>query len=207
MNPQKKLEEMFAHFPGIGPRQAKRFVYFLLSRSPAFINELIKLVQEIKTYTNTCSSCYRYYNVSDRREASKENLCSICSDLNRDHSLLMIVSRDSDFESVEKSGSYNGTYFVLGGTISLLDQEPEKHIRISELESRLKNLSQVKEIILCLSTTPEGENTEDYIKKRLGDIVRAKKIKVTELARGLSTGAEIEYADKDTIKNAIKNRH
>ena len=116
----------------------------------------------------------------------------------------MIVSRDVDFESIEKSKSYNGYYFILGGSIPILDKEPEKRVRLRELVERIKK-GKFKEIILSLNSTADGEHTADFIKNYIKEKMGAD-LTVSVLGRGLSTGAELEYSDSDTIKNALKNR-
>lgn len=201
-------------FPGIGPRQARRFVYFILSRPGSFVNELISLIKEARESSRECQSCHRIFDV---HSVAQEKLCSICTDTSRDHTLLMVVARDSDFESIEKSGAYKGLYFILGGTIPILDKEPERRVRMKALTDRVAagmaggaNLAHdLKEIILSLSTTPEGENTADLVRHNIAGLqgFEATKIKISFLGRGLSTGAELEYADRETIKNAFFNRH
>jgi recombination protein RecR len=208
MDSQRRLEELFTHFPGIGPRQARRFVYYLLSRPGSVAKELATLIEEVKKTSYECELCHRFF-IGQRKQ-----YCSVCSDPNRDQSTLMIVARDSDFESIEKSGAYKGLYFILGGTVPILDKEPERKIRLKQLLERLSNLSnnnpsQIKEIILSLSTTPDGEHTTTIVKEAL--VNSGSKTffngKISLLGRGLSTGAELEYADEDTIKNALENRH
>ncbi len=202
MDSQRQLEEIFAHFPGIGPRQARRFVYYLLSRSPASIRELIQLIEEVKKTSHECDKCHRFYV----KNGAKSITCSICADANRDHSLLMVVARDSDFESVEKSSAYKGLYFILGGSVPILDKEPEKRIRLKLLLERISNTLELKEIILSLNTTPDGEHTETIVKDAIKQIIGDRPIKMSVLGRGLSTGAELEYADQETIRNALDNR-
>lgn len=193
-----KLSELFAKFPGIGPRQAKRFVYFLLTKNGEYSNELAKTIQDLKSEINQCNKCMRFFPFTNSTQAS----CLICSDDTRDSSMLMIVPRDIDFESVEKSGGFNGFYFVLGGVVPVLDKEPEKRIRIQELESRIKSDKNIKELILAMNANIDGENTAEYLKNRLKDF----KLKTSILGRGLSTGAELEYADPETLKNAFLHR-
>ena len=135
MDPISKLTEYFKEFPGIGPRQAKRFVYFLLTKNPSYLEEISRLILSIKKSIKVCPSCFRFYQDENR------SLCSICSNQNRDQNQLMIVSRDIDFEAIEKSKFYNGYYFILGGTIPILDKEPEKRVRLNELFNRLNNSS------------------------------------------------------------------
>ncbi len=215
MDPLRRLEEVFARFPGIGPRQARRFVYYLISRSPSTIRELTTLIEEVKKTSQECDSCHRFFIKKDVMSPSQaltpNPFCSICSDGSRDSSTLMIVARDSDFESIEKSGAYKGMYFILGATVPVLDREPERRIRLLPLIARLKEKdSPIKEVILSLSTTPEGEHTmsvvKDYLKKDLKNNIEDGSLMITILGRGLSTGAELEYVDGETIKGALGNR-
>lgn len=200
MEPLYRLEEIFAHFPGIGPRQAKRFVYYLLNKSPSFIAEFTRLVEEVKKSTSECELCHRIFIQRNQKSA----LCNICSDSSRDQSILMIVARDSDFETVEKSGAYKGLYFILGGTVPILDKEPEKRIRLRALLEHIEKSKELREVILSLNTTPDGEHTAELIKAKIK--TAGETPAVTELGRGLSTGAELEYVDANTIKSALQNR-
>lgn len=212
MDSLHRLEEIFTHFPGIGPRQARRFVYYLLSKPSSSITEFIKLIEEVRKATSECPECHRLFV-----NPNKSALCNTCTDSNRDKSILMIVARDSDFESIEKSAVYKGLYFILGGTVPILDKEPEKKIRLRTLLERIeKNCSAssknpFKEIILSLNTTPDGEHTADIVRDAVLKVTRkvdtSSTLKITVLGRGLSTGAELEYADSETIRNALQNRH
>ena len=203
MNSIDKLSELFSKFPGIGPRQARRFVYFLLSRTGNYTNELMQAIKDIKKEIVQCDECMRFFAKDQLGHPMSK--CSVCSDDTRDTSMLMVVPRDIDMEAVEKSGSYNGYYFVLGGTVPILEKEPEKRIRIKDLgfriEEGLKN--GLKEIILGMNANIEGENTAEYIKHQCQDNI----LTFSTLGRGLSTGAELEYADPETLKNAFKNRN
>jgi len=199
MDSISKLIEYFREFPGIGPRQSRRFVYFLLTKNSFYLDEISKLILEIKKNIKTCSYCFRFF------QSNNGSICPICSDKNRNTEQLMIVSRDIDFEIIEKSKSYNGYYFVLGGNIPILDKEPEKRIRLTELSKKIKE-NKFKEIILSLNVTAEGENTIEFIKNYIKQNFPSNQINISVLGRGLSTGAELEYSDSDTIKNALKNR-
>jgi len=206
MDSMHKLEEMFRHFPGIGPRQAKRFVYYLLNKSPASVKEFIQTIEEAKKGTGECEECHRLFLKKERAKVT--DICSICSDSSRDAKTLMVVERNSDFESVERSGAYKGLYFVLGGTVPVLDKEPEKRIRLKALLLRVLGEADIKEIILSMNTTPDGEHTENIVQdalKKLGES-EGKNYQITVLGKGLSTGAEIEYVDGETIRNALQNR-
>lgn len=183
-----ELTELFREFPGIGPRQARRFAYFLMSKPKGYTDRLIVAIQTVRNSVHTCPTCFRLLT-------NKE--CPTC--INREN-MLMIVSRDIDLENIEKTGAYNGYYFVLGGTVPILDKNPEQRIRIAELLKRIDQ-NNISEIIFSMSLTPEGENTEQYVRSML-----KKDIKMSTLGRGLSTGSELEYVDGDTLKNALKNR-
>jgi len=198
MDSLHKLAEYFAEFPGIGPRQAKRFVYFLLTRNAAHLDDISRLISDIKKNVRICPSCFRFY-------PGTASLCPVCSNPNRDTTQLMIVARDVDFESIEKSHVYNGLYFILGGTIPILEKEPEKRVRLSELREKIAK-GNFKEIILSLNITADGENTAEYIRQFIQNTFSAKNIKTTVLGRGLSTGSELEYVDAETIRNALQNR-
>jgi len=119
----------------------------------------------------------------------------------------MIVARDSDFESIEKSGAYKGLYFILGGLVPVLDKDPEKRIRLRKLLERISsNRPGLKEVILSLSTTADGEHTANIVREAILKLSNRSPITITLLGRGLSTGAELEYVDSDTIRNALKHR-
>lgn len=218
MNSIEKLTQIFSHFPGIGPRQARRFVYYLLTRASGSLEELAQNIKDLKNDVAKCDDCQRFYE----KKNNKTNLCKICADSNRDHSILMIVQRDIDLESVERNGGFDGIYFVLGGSLPILEKEPEKRIRIRELKNFIAkkisppnpplNLREgqeggyLREIILGMNWNPEGENTGDYVEKNLKPILEKNKIKISHLGKGLSMGTELEYTDPDTLKNALKNR-
>ena len=200
MNSIEKLSEIFARFPGIGPRQAKRFVYFLLSRNGDYPSELTRAIQSLKKEIIQCGECMRFFVYPEHSRGAR--VCSICADEARDNSMLMIVPRDIDLEAVERSGSYNGHYFILGGVVPILEKEPEKRIRIKELESRIKKDKNIKEIILAMNANLDGENTAEFIKQKYQGLP----LIFSTLGRGLSTGAELEYADPETLKNAFLHR-
>src|SRR3989344_592306 len=217
MDNTQKLIELFKEFPGIGPRQAKRFVYFLLNRNPAYASDLAKLISEVRGTVHTCDTCFRFF------PNTTSTTCSICSDSTRDKKSLMLVSNDVDFENIEKTKFYNGYYFILGGTIPILEKNPEKRIRQKELFEILpKKIKEgLSEIIIALNYNPEGENTLSYLKELLKPFTETDKpasafgrtelasdrtksakatagtVKISTLGRGLSTGTELEYSDSD----------
>lgn len=198
MNDIDRLTEYFREFPGIGPRQAKRFVYFLLRKNEQYVRDLATLIPQVRRNVSVCQDCFKYFTKNNTN-----TLCDICLQ-NRDQTQLMIVARDTDLEAIEKSDGFNGYYFVLGGQLPILEDDAQKFIRFKELTSLIERRKEkgLSEIILALSANPDGDNTVNFLKNKLSD----SGIKISTLGRGLSTGSELEYADKDTIKNALENR-
>ncbi|MDO8604861.1 MAG: toprim domain-containing protein [bacterium] len=196
------LAQSFMKFPGIGTRQAKRFVYFLLAQNPYYLDTLAREIAELKKTITQCTGCFRYYP-----RVGESSLCSVCVD-DADSATLMIVEKDTDFDSVRRSGSYAGRYFILGGTIPVLERDPASKIRIHELLARVEEGASdgLSEIILALSANPEGDFTRDYILKALTPLAARLGMTITTLGRGLSTGTELEYSDGDTLRHALKNR-
>jgi recombination protein RecR len=206
MNNQDKIIEIFKKMPGIGPRQAKRMVYYLLSAPKDTLKKLAELVGTIQDDILTCQMCFRYFSKSQIKNGD-DSICSICRNPNRKKDTMMIVARDADYESIEKSGVFDGVYFVLGGTIPFSSKNAEETVRIKELLNilniRLKE--GLSEIIFALNATPEGEHTTNIVELRLKEKIQ-KPIRFSKLGRGFSTGTEVEYSDKETLKNAISSR-
>ena len=203
MNSIEKLIEIFRKFPGIGPRQAKRFVYFLLSQNNNFLENLSSILLDLKNDVSQCESCYHFFKSRDG-----VTNCEICSDVNIDNKILMVVEKDVDLDNIQKTGSYRGKYFILGGNIPILERNPTSKIRAKELFIKVQNeiKNGLREVVLAVSVNPEGENTTQYLKKILEPLSDKYKIKITTLGRGLSTGTELEYSDADTLENAFRNR-
>lgn len=198
----EKLAELFKEFPGIGERQAKRFVYFLLAKHPAYVRELSDNIKTIRESISQCRMCFRYF---EKRDAE---LCDICSNPRTDMSSLLVVEKDSDLEAVKRSGTYKGAYFVFGGVIPIADEKTLGYTRLKELEARVQKDTEtgtLKEIILAFSLSPAGEHTDLYLKQALG-LVTTDETRITSLGRGLSTGSELEYSDRDTLSYALQNR-
>ena len=199
MDSFEKLVEAFRQLPGIGPRQARRFAYYVVGRGASFSDELSSLLKEAQKAVFLCDTCKRFF------EPKKgEKTCSMCTDPSRLTGQLMLIAKDTDLMSVEKSGAYKGRYFVLGGIIPVLEKEPAKKIRQNDL---LRLITEMKaegltEVILALSPNHDGENTADYLTELLKD----SSLTISLLGRGLSTGSEIEYADKDTLRFALENK-
>jgi recombination protein RecR len=195
----EELSHLFEKFPGIGTRQAKRFVYHLLASSPYDRAKLSELIARIGEDVHQCEDCMRFWS-------GQGLVCGYCSDASRENTTLMIVEKDQDLLSIERSGGYRGRYFVLGGTLTLSGKGAirEKQL-IDHIEKKIGGESNtLSEIILALSATTEGEHTADHIRIRLQPL--RTHIKLYTLGRGLSTGSELEYADSITISGALKNR-
>jgi len=205
MEPISKLASYFALFPGIGGRQSKRFVYFLLRQSPSYLRELSALVASLQQQVTECVTCHRYYT---KKGGELNGQCLLCTDSMREDTTLLIIERDSDLENIERSGAYHGRYFVLGGTLQILEKEPERAIRIIPLEKHIPTLIArgLSEIIIATSVTSESEHTADYLRQRMTPLIDGSSIKITTLGRGLSTGSELEYADPETLRYAIEGR-
>lgn len=202
MHAIQKLAEYFQKFPGIGARQAGRFVFFLLQQDKAFLDELARHIQNIQNTIAKCTRCHRFFDADGHAD-----VCDICSSPNRDTHLLMIVEKDADLNALERSNAYNGTYFVLGGTAPLLDKKPTQAPRLNELKERItRERTELKEIILATSFTPEGEHTAMLVQQLIQPLLQGTTVHLSLLGRGLSTGTELEYSDNDTIQSALANR-
>lgn len=205
------LAQSFMKFPGIGTRQAKRFVYFLLAQDPHFVENLAREIAELQKTITQCTGCFRFYPRSgelvNSRLGREIGLCNVCVE-DADSATLLVVEKDTDFDSVRRSGSYAGRYFILGGTIPVLERDPASKIRIRELLRRIESGAGegLSEIILALSANPEGDFTRDYVARTLEPITQKLGMTVTTLGRGISTGTELEYSDSDTLRHALKNR-
>jgi recombination protein RecR len=199
-----KLAALFAQFPGIGTRQAHRFVYHLLKREEGYVRELIRGMESLRHSVTACTSCARFFV----KKHDGAMLCSICANPGRDNTVLMVVEKDADLEAVEKSGTYQGKYFVLGGALPILEKNPEDRIRIRQLTALVtERLSKgLREIIIATAFTPESEHTADYVRTTIAALFADNEIKITTLGRGLSTGTELEYSDAETLRYALEGR-
>ena len=200
MDPIERLSAHFEKFPGIGPRQAQRFVQYLLRSSPSLRREIIDSLQDLGGSVLQCKQCMRYFGSS---RGTKADICSICSNPQRDDTQLSIVASDADLHAIERSGTYRGRYFVLGGTISLASEQMTG-LRVKELMRTVKDRFELNEIILAFPANPEGDATAVRLKEEI--TAEFPMVTVTALGRGLSTGSELEYADPETIKSALDSR-
>lgn len=198
-DPIENLAKTFLAFPGIGRRQAKRFVYHLLEVSPGEIDKLLTDLKNLRAKVTRCGRCYRFF-----LNTNGDTQCDICRNKARDNSQLLVVEKDADLDNIERAGTYRGYYFVLGSLATSLMSEPEEHLRLKELVARLKQEPNIKEVILALAANQDGDTLAGSVEQAL--LPLGSQIKTTLLGRGLSTGAELEYVDPETLKNALKNR-
>ncbi len=198
MDPLERLTELFTKFPGIGPRQAQRFVQFLLRSSVSGRRELIDAIEGLGSGVRQCEECMRFH-------AGKGKVCGICANPERDQKYVAVIANDSDLLALERSGTYRGHYFVLGGTISLAS-EKTSGLRLKQLLAQIEKRtpSGLEEVILAFPANPEGDATAIRMREEIEKAYPS--IRITALGRGLSTGSELEYADPDTIKSAFESR-
>lgn len=189
----KDLIESLSKLPTVGPRTAERFVIHLLKQPQEDLEEIAKRIYDLKKNIKVCSMCLGL---------SENNPCAICSDTKRDNTILCIVSSFTEMQVIESTRSYNGLYYIIGKNINTDNGDGKEKITLKKLKEKLDN-GNIKEIILALSPTIEGETASLY----LANILKPYKIKTTKLARGLPMGSDIEYADEITINNALKNRN
>ena len=201
----QKLIELFSKFPTVGPRTASRFVFYLLNLTNERTEELLKSISDLKKQVKLCSSCFNPFDPAQGKYSENE-VCGICSNPGRDKSLLCVVEKETDLETIEKTKKYKGLYFVLGGTVSKLRKEDVEKLRTKELEEKLKKTVEIKEIILALNSTAEGEATGLYLERLIKSLDTARDKKTSRLGRGLPLGSELEYADDETLSSALNNR-
>ena len=216
MDSIENLKNIFRKFPTVGQRTAGRFVYYLMKLPKERVDELIFAIQEVKNKVKLCQMCFNPHEVIGGR--ASDNLCGICSDVKRDKSLLCIVEKEADLLSLEATKKYNGLYFILGGTVAMMRKEDLSQLRIEALKKRImqsfgtaQDESKLSEVIVALNPTPEGRATsilvEQTIKESFDtaqDLRSAPKI--THLAKGIPVGGEMEYADEETLENALEGR-
>ena len=202
MGTTDRLVSFFIKFPGIGLRQARRFVYFLLSEDQERVDEFISLLQKLKAEIRQCAMCYRFFE----EEKKEVEICLLCAK-NRNSTVLIVVEKDIELENIQKGDAYSGVYFVLGGLFSPLTKESPA--RIKELIERVRtgvSQKKLKEVIVALSAHPNGDYTTIHIKNALAPLSKKYGLKISTLGRGMSTGSELEYSDAETIKYALANR-
>ncbi len=190
--------ELFAKIPGIGPRQAHRIAFWFLRHDKNFIYTYGFTVKDLADKIYVCPQCFFVF---EQNNTGNETLCTICRNPSRDNTRIAIVEKETDLISIEKTKKYNGLYHVLGGLFSPI--EGNNHdLKLPELVQRLRTNPQTQEIILAFSHTAEGDLTAMELEK----VLKSFSIKVSRLGLGLQRGADVEFADEDTLSNALEFR-
>ena len=185
------LVAQLSRLPGVGTRTAQRLAFHLLRVPPDEANALAAAIGEVKERVRFCREC---------GNLTEEELCDICRDGRRDHSIVCVVEQPADLISLERTAEFRGLYHVLGGSLSPLDGVEPEHLRIDELLRRVER-NGVQEVVLATNPNMTGEATAAYLADRLRDRVR-----VTRLASGLPVGGDLEYADEVTLGRALSGR-
>ena len=196
----EQVIEEFSRLPGVGPKSASRMAYHYL-RSPN--GDATKLANALKDMDESVKNCKSCFNVTDKDE------CDLCSSPLRKKDKLCVVEEPLDVVAFENSAVYDGLYFVLGGVISPAEGIGAEELRFPQLKERIVELlkeEETVEIIVATNPSLEGEATASYVIDLLGSLVKDGKVKITRLAMGLPTGADLEYADRLTLKRALEGR-
>lgn len=184
--------DQFSKLPGVGRRTALRLVLELLKRDENSVTAFANSITELKQNIRTCKICG---NLSD------SETCSICTNHSRNHSLVCVVENVRDIIAIEQTGTYRGTYHVLGGLISPMDGIGPSELNISSLTQRIEQ-GGIDEIIFALSANMEGDTTCFYLSR----LISGKGIKISQIARGVAFGGDLEYTDEITLSRSIENR-
>ena len=182
--------EVLSSFPGIGKRTALRLVMHLIKRPEHEIVNIADAILKLKTELHLCEECF---NIAD------SDICAICNNPNRDKQTICVIEDYTDLMAIENTNQFSGTYFVLGGLIAPIDGIGPEQLNIEQLIAKVIK-TEAKEVILALNTTIEGDTTLFYLAKILNPYA----IKVSTISRGVSVGAELEYADELTLGNSIR---
>lgn len=186
------LIDQLTKMPGIGRKTAQRIGFFLLKSTREEVVQLTDAIIEAKAKLKFCSICYNY---------TEKDICDICTNKNRNLSIISVVENASDILSIERSGKYNGLYHVLGGVLSPIDNIGPESLKIKELLQRI-NKNKLVEIIIATNPTREGEVTAHYLVK----LLKPFGVKLSRIARGLPIGSDLDLADEMTISEAFEGR-
>lgn len=189
----QNLIHQLSRLPGVGPKTAQRFSFYLLKWSRAERQEMAEAIAKLTEGITYCRECFNL---------AESNPCYICADAQRDRGTICVVEEPPDVLALETSSEYEGLYHVLGGSISPVNNVGPNDLKINELIRRIEKESEIKEVIIATNPDLEGEATAMYLVRLLKPL----KIKITRIARGLPTGGDLEYADEVTLSNAITGR-
>jgi recombination protein RecR len=191
--PISNLVAAFSRLPGVGPKTALRYVFYLLKQPKADLEVMARALLNLGERINVCPRCFTY---------TQKTMCEICEDPKRDATLLCVIEEPRDISTIEATDSYHGLYHVLGGTLNPIEGMTPDALRAKELYARVHADLNIQEIILALSPTTQGEMTILYLHKQLAPLGR----KISRLARGLPVGATLEFADEITLGDALNGR-
>lgn len=204
--PIQTLIEYFMKFPGVGPKQATRFVFHLLREEEAEVESLAAAIARLQSDVKICRQCYKTFDTN----GGENELCEICRDAKRSKSEIMIIEKEVDLGNIERTRKFSGLYHVLGGIVSPLDSSAPARLHLRELFERIQTRAKVGdaiEVILATNPTAEGDATALYIERIVTPLKNQyPNLKLSRLGRGLTTGSELEYSDDITIANALINR-
>ncbi len=193
-DPLERLVTELKRLPGIGQRTAERLAFFLLNQPEEAVRALSEALVELKTKIRLCAECFNF---------AEGERCPICLDPKRDRSTICVVSNPQELWKIEKTGGYHGLYHVLGGLLSPVHDVGPEDLRVQELLRRLER-GDVKEVILALDPTVEGEHTAMYLARRIRALGRD--LKLTRIAQGVPIGRDLETADELTLSRALEGR-
>ena len=199
-SPIQNLIELFAKFTGVGPRQAARFVFYMLGESTEFRASLAQGITDIADALLTCVRCG---NIEAKKDA-EANTCSICRNTKRNTKQIAVVEDVTSLRALEQTHTYSGLYHVLGKVFNTKGEEPET-VQVKKFIKRI-NDEHPDEIIIATSPTYEGDATARYLERELTALQQESAFKITRLARGLAKGVDIEYVDEETLREALTGR-
>jgi recombination protein RecR len=189
-----RLIEALGNLPGVGPRTAERYAYYLVRREPAKAEQLASALTNLHSGVKYCPKTFALISAD-------EDVSPLYSDPRRDKKMVAVVAEPLDIVALEKTNGFHGTYHVLGGLVSPIDGVGPEQLHIRELVNRIDE-DEIEEVILATNASVEGESTALYIQQQIGD----RDTKVTRLARGLPIGVDLEYADQITLSRALEGR-
>lgn len=192
--PIQQAAAAFDRLPGVGPRAGLRYAYWLVTQPKEVIERFARNIHALSTAVMTCQICYQW---------AEHTPCSICRDPQRDPKILCVVATSQDVRVVEETGVFKGKYHVLGGTLDPIEGRTPDTLTIRQLMTRLQNAEQpIQEVILAFDADIPGDTTALYLRKQMASLP----LRIMRLARGLPTGASLEYADAHTLADALMNR-
>ena len=194
--PVNRLIESLQKLPGIGPKTAQRLAYYLLRVPQSDLEEFAEALSSLKKETKLCSIC---------KNISETDPCPVCADTKRDTTTILVVEEPLDIIAFERTGRFSGVYHVLHGAINPLENIGPEELYMDDLFKRMANGHPVSEVIIATNPTMEGEATAMYINKKLQNS-KNPKLKVSRLGMGIPTGADLEYADEVTLREALSGR-